>query len=106
MLEVQDKPPLLAFASVCTLQKRDQSRYIHTLTTLQAHCSFFDPDGDGVVWPQDTLMGFHAIGFNWLVSVLAVIVLHPTFAYWTQTSWCCSVFLPPHLTEIGWLESG
>ena len=53
----------------------------------QGHVSYFDRDGDGVIWPSDTWRGFHDIGFNWFLSIIAVFVIHGTFSYWTQESW-------------------
>jgi len=26
-------------------------------TVLQQHCEYWDPDGDGIIWPQDTYRG-------------------------------------------------
>lgn len=26
-------------------------------TVLQQHCEYWDPDGDGIIWPQDTYVG-------------------------------------------------
>lgn len=31
-------------------------------TVLQQHCDFFDRDHDGILWPQDTFIGFCALG--------------------------------------------
>lgn len=56
-------------------------------TCLQAHCSYFDPDNDGIVWPANTFRGFRNIGFNIVLAALAVVVIHGTFSYFTQTSW-------------------
>jgi len=50
-------------------------------TVLQQHCAFFDTDGDGVIWPLDTYRGFHAIGFNVILSLLAVFIIHANFSY-------------------------
>jgi hypothetical protein len=29
---------------------------------LQQHCDYFDTDHDGVIWPQDTYLGFRKLG--------------------------------------------
>lgn len=63
-------------------------------TVLQQHVDFFDANGDGVIWqvmnsavlnlinrPWDTFVGFHMIGFNIVLSILAVIVVHSAFRY-------------------------
>jgi len=31
-------------------------------TVLQQHCDYWDPDGDGIVWPQDTYRGCRNFG--------------------------------------------
>jgi hypothetical protein len=57
------------------------------MTPLQSHsASFFDADGDGLIFASDTFSGFRAIGFNWLLSLVAVWVIHGTFAFWTAPS--------------------
>ena len=58
-------------------------------TVLQQHCSFFDADDDGVIWPLDTFRGFHAIGFNPLISLLAMLFAHGLLSYAT-----CGSFIP------------
>ncbi|OAA40952.1 Caleosin [Metarhizium rileyi] len=50
-------------------------------TVLQQHCDFFDKDQDGVIWPRDTFVGFHALGFNVAFCLLAVFVIHGNFSY-------------------------
>ncbi|EJF61392.1 hypothetical protein DICSQDRAFT_60593, partial [Dichomitus squalens LYAD-421 SS1] len=49
-------------------------------TVLQQHVVFFDPDGDGVIWPLDTFWCFYAHGLNFFLlgSVFAVFVIRPT----------------------------
>ncbi|KAG6053375.1 hypothetical protein E4U17_004755 [Claviceps sp. LM77 group G4] len=51
---------------------------------LQQHCEFFDRDRDGIIWPLDTFRGFYAIGFNLVLSVLAMIIIHASFSYPTM----------------------
>ncbi|KAL4855860.1 putative peroxygenase 3 [Chlorella vulgaris] len=57
------------------------------MTVLQQHVAFWDQDADGKIWPLDTYRGFRRLGFNVLVSGLAVPVIHGTFAYWSGPSW-------------------
>lgn len=57
------------------------------MTVLQQHFAFFDPDADGVIWPADTYNSFRALGFNQLLSFVAILVIHGTFAYWSGDSW-------------------
>ncbi|KAI5820543.1 Caleosin related protein-domain-containing protein [Pyronema omphalodes] len=56
------------------------TRHSHQ-TVLQQHCAFFDPDNDGVVWPIDTYRGCRDIGFNILISILTVIIVHSFLSY-------------------------
>ncbi|KAF9360835.1 hypothetical protein BGX34_007471 [Mortierella sp. NVP85] len=56
-------------------------------TVLQQHCDFFDSDHDGIIWPIDTYFGFHALGFNFLLCLLAVFLIHANLAYPTSPSW-------------------
>lgn len=37
-------------------------------TTLQQHCTYFDPDGDGIIWPQDTFWAIRAWGMTFPAS--------------------------------------
>ncbi len=62
-------------------QDRDWAQEHAHQTVLQQHCDFFDGDGDGIIWPGDTYRGFRAIGFNLLISLFAVVAIHPTFSY-------------------------
>nr|BAQ55595.1 caleosin [Chlorella vulgaris] len=57
------------------------------MTVMQQHIAFWDRDNDGVLWPQDTYVGFRKLGFNVLLSAIAVPVIHGTFSWWTGPSW-------------------
>ncbi|EUC48325.1 hypothetical protein COCMIDRAFT_34201 [Bipolaris oryzae ATCC 44560] len=56
-------------------------------TVLQQHCDFFDRDGDGILWPQDTYMGFYRLGLGVFFSAFAVLVIHINFSYPTSPGW-------------------
>lgn len=56
-------------------------------TVLQQHCDFFDRDGDGIIWPQDTFVGFYRLGVGFLFSAFAVLVIHINFSYPTSPGW-------------------
>ncbi|KAF9985483.1 hypothetical protein BGZ65_010711 [Modicella reniformis] len=56
-------------------------------TVLQQHCEFFDSDHDGVIWPIDTYVGFRALGFNLLLSIVSVFIIHLNLAYPTSPTW-------------------
>jgi len=45
-------------------------------SVMQQHCIYWDRDEDGVIWPYDTWIGFRNLGFNFIFSFLAVIVIH------------------------------
>ncbi|KAL6896485.1 Caleosin domain-containing protein [Trichoderma evansii] len=50
-------------------------------TVLQQHCDYFDQDKDGIIWPLDTFRGFRALGFNILLCLLSVLIIHVNFSY-------------------------
>ncbi|KAL4437268.1 hypothetical protein ABPG75_004407 [Micractinium tetrahymenae] len=57
------------------------------MTVMQQHIAFWDRDNDGILWPSDTYVGFRKLGFNVLLSAIAVPVIHGTFSWWTCPSW-------------------
>ncbi|EPQ60216.1 Caleosin-domain-containing protein [Gloeophyllum trabeum ATCC 11539] len=69
-------------------------------TVLQQHCAFFDRDGDGVIWPQDTFRGFYQLGFGLLLSAFSMWIIHTFFAYPTQTSWVPDPLFRVHVRNI------
>ncbi|KAM0258098.1 hypothetical protein ACHAQJ_004003 [Trichoderma viride] len=64
-------------------QESSWAREHQNQTVLQQHCDFFDQDKDGIIWPQDTFRGFHALGFNILLCLLSVFIIHGNFSYAT-----------------------
>ncbi|GAA5911922.1 uncharacterized protein JCM6883_000735 [Sporobolomyces salmoneus] len=62
-------------------------------SVLQQHVSFFDRDGDGIIWPLDTFVGFHNLGYSLIWCILAVFLIHPTFSWFTLSSWIPDPFL-------------
>ena len=69
-------------------------------TVLQQHCDFFDRDHDGVLWPQDTFIGFHRLGFGIILSWVAVLVIHGNFSYPTCSGWLPDPFFRIFLKNI------
>ncbi|RQM08495.1 hypothetical protein DH86_00000524 [Scytalidium sp. 3C] len=69
-------------------------------TVLQQHCDFFDRDRDGIIWPHDTFIGFHRVGFGILLSLLAVVIIHANFSYPTSLSWIPDPFFRLYLKNI------
>jgi len=53
-------------------------------SVMQQHCMYWDPDGDGVIWPIDTWRGFRDLGFNLLFTLLATIVVHAALSLTTR----------------------
>ncbi|KAF2623281.1 Caleosin-domain-containing protein [Macroventuria anomochaeta] len=69
-------------------------------TVLQQHCDFFDRDHDGVIWPQDTFIGFHRLGFSIFLSWIAVLVIHGNFSYPTCSGWLPDPFFRVFIKNI------
>ncbi|CAJ2504403.1 Uu.00g117970.m01.CDS01 [Anthostomella pinea] len=69
-------------------------------TVLQQHCEFFDSDRDGVIWPQDTFIGFYRLGFGIFLSLLSVFIIHANFSYPTCPSWLPDPFFRIYLARI------
>ncbi|KAG2492156.1 hypothetical protein HYH03_009647 [Edaphochlamys debaryana] len=69
-------------------------------TVLQQHVMFWDRDNDGVIFPYDTFVGFRRLGFNLLISSLAVPFIHLSFSYPTLKSWIPDPRLPIYLNQI------
>jgi peroxygenase len=42
-------------------------------STLEQHVLFFDQDNDGVIWPQDTFIGFRQLGYNVFWCIVCVM---------------------------------
>lgn len=55
-------------------------------TVVQQHSSYFDPDGDGVIWPFDTYRGCRAWGWNIILALFAAFVIHGNLSYPTSPS--------------------
>ncbi|KAF2134792.1 Caleosin-domain-containing protein [Dothidotthia symphoricarpi CBS 119687] len=69
-------------------------------TVLQQHCDFFDRDHDGIIWPRDTFIGFHRLGFNILLCLISVLVIHANFSYPTCPGWLPDPFFRLFLNNI------
>ncbi|CUS13609.1 unnamed protein product [Tuber aestivum] len=53
-------------------------------SVLHQHCAFWDPDGDDIVWPRDTYLGFRAIGFGVILSAISMVLIHGALS-WAST---------------------
>jgi hypothetical protein len=69
-------------------------------TVLQQHCDFFDRDSDGILWPQDTFIGFHRLGFGIILSLVAVFIIHSNFSYPTVSGWLPDPFFRLYLKRV------
>jgi peroxygenase len=54
-----------------------------SLTALQQHILFWDPDNDGILWPHDVYNGFRDIGFNIPFSLTSLLI--PVFFSYPTT---------------------
>eukprot|EP00253_Pinus_taeda_P029954 PITA_29954 len=70
------------------------------MSVLQQHCAFFDKDMDGIIYPFDTYKGFHAIGFNVILSLVPTVVIHVAFTYYTLPGWIPYLKLPIYIENI------
>ncbi|KAH7882360.1 Caleosin related protein-domain-containing protein [Phlebopus sp. FC_14] len=73
--------PHVARASFAPSVERPEGSVRHSTkysnhSVMQQHCIYWDDDGDGVIWPRDTWIGFRDLGFNLLFCFLATIVVH------------------------------
>ncbi|KAL0465056.1 caleosin domain-containing protein [Neurospora intermedia] len=90
-IDVDIYKPSIARANVApsTEQPEGSAEYVDALdfkdyTVLQQHCLFWDRDRDGVIWPQDTFIGFYELGFNLFFCFLATLVINLNFSYPTR----------------------
>jgi peroxygenase len=75
---------------------RDHNDY----TVLQQLCAFFDRNGDGIIYPQETYEGFRALGYSPTISVLAAIVINGSFSYPTYDGWIPDPRFPIYLSKV------
>ncbi|ORX94579.1 Caleosin-domain-containing protein [Basidiobolus meristosporus CBS 931.73] len=76
------------------------SKNIPPRTVLQQHVDFFDKNGDGVITPYGTFLGFRELGFNLIFSLVAVAIIHGALAYPTQDSFIPSPFFKIYTKNI------
>lgn len=69
-------------------------------TVMQQHVDFFDRDQDGIIYPWDTYVGFRRIGFNRLISFLAVPFIHGSFSYPSLPTWWPQLSFPIYIKNM------
>lgn len=57
-------------------------------------------DKDGVIWPTDTFVGFHKLGFGIFLSLLSVFIIHGNFSYPTVSGWIPDPFFRVFLSNV------
>jgi hypothetical protein len=75
-------------------------------TVLEQHVSFFDKDGDGIIWPSDTFFGFRELGYNLLIQLFATFVIHFGMSYATLNSWVPDPFFRIYVKNINHAKHG
>ncbi|KAK4549555.1 hypothetical protein LTR36_006552 [Oleoguttula mirabilis] len=68
-------------------QEDDWAERHKHMTVVQQHCSYWDKDADGIIWPQDTWNGVRAWGWNFLLSAFAAFIIHANLSYPTSPSY-------------------
>lgn len=69
-------------------------------TVLQQHIAFFDRNNDGVIYPWETFQGFHALGFNIIISLIGMLFIHSAQSYPTLDSWIPDPWFPVYIKNI------
>ncbi|KAJ6001210.1 hypothetical protein N7481_001619 [Penicillium waksmanii] len=69
---------------------------------LQQHILFWDRDGDGMIYPWDTYIGFRELGCNILFSMIATFIINVNFSYPTRLaySWLPDPWFRVYITSI------
>jgi peroxygenase len=57
-------------------------------------------ESTGVLWPHDTFIGFRRLGFNLVLSLLALFIIHANFSYPTVSGWLPDPFFRIYLRAV------
>lgn len=69
-------------------------------TVLQQHCDYWDPDGNGVIWPHDTYLGCRRFGWSPPLALLAALLINLNLSYPTVSGWFPDPFFRIYLDKI------
>eukprot|EP00884_Botryococcus_braunii_P001358 jgi/Botrbrau1/11222/Bobra.0075s0018.1 len=68
-------------------------------TVLQQHVDLWT-DENGIIWPTATYVGFRKVGFNPILSFIAIFVIHGTFSFASQDGWLPDLRMPIYVKNI------
>jgi len=71
-----------------------------TMNPLQKHLEFFDRKKKGYITPLDTWVGFRSLGYNIIMCLIAVMLIHGTMSYASGDSWIPDIFLRVFIKNI------
>ncbi|KAI9816253.1 MAG: hypothetical protein M1827_001854 [Pycnora praestabilis] len=69
-------------------------------TIIVQHCDYFDRDHDGIIWPQDTYIGFRNFGWGLILSIYATFLINAFLSYPTSPSILPDPFFRIYLQNI------
>lgn len=73
---------------------------LSTMTPLQKHIEYFDRNKDGILTPIETWVAFRALGYNIIMTLLAIFLIHGTMSYASLDSWIPDIFFRIYIKNI------